>query len=182
MLNDVNLEALGNYIELIGSEPHEAILASGITARWMGGVNTEITTHAKQIGSILVEKQFTYQIGEPKELLGDNLNPNPQDYILGGLAGCMMVGFVVGATAKGIKLDSVNLHIVGNLDLRGFLEVDPNVSVGFEELCFNFEVSGSGTQEDYLAIAEHVRKISPGYRTISDPVKISISQGAISSF
>lgn len=176
MLNNVNLEALGNYVALITNKPAEAVAALGITATWKGGVNTEITTHSKKIGSTPVEKRFKYNIGEPEELLGDNLYPNPQDYILGGLAGCMMVGFVVGATSKGIKLDSVNLTIVGHLDLRGFLEVDPNASVGFEELQFNFEVEGSGTQEDYNAIAEHVRKVSPGYRTIAEPVKITINK------
>ncbi|MCT2406073.1 OsmC family protein [Chryseobacterium antibioticum] len=176
MLNNVNLEALGNYVEVITNKPTEAIAALGVTATWKGGVNTEITTHSKKIGSVSVEKQFKYNIGEPAELLGDNLNPNPQDYILGGLAGCMMVGFVVGATSKGIKLDSVNLTIVGNLDLRGFLEVDPSATVGFEELEFNFEVTGSGTEDDYAAIAEHVRKISPGYRTIAEPVKISVNK------
>lgn len=176
MLNNVNLEALGNYVAIITNKPAEAIAALGVTATWKDGVNTEITTHSKKIGSAFVEKQFKYQIGEPTELLGDNLNPNPQDYILGGLAGCMMVGFVAGATSKGIKLDSVNLTIVGNLDLRGFLEVDPNVSVGFEELQFNFEVTGSGTEEEYAAIAEHVRKVSPGYKTIAEPVKISINK------
>lgn len=176
MLNNVNLEALGNYVNVISEQPAEAIAALGITATWKGGVNTEITTHSKKIGSTSVEKQFKYSIGEPEELLGDNLSPNPQDYILGGLAGCMMVGFVVGATSKGIKLESVNLTIVGNLDLRGFLEVDPNVTIGFEELQFNFEVEGSGTQEDYNAIAEHVRKVSPGYNTIANPVKININK------
>lgn len=176
MLNNVNLDALGNYVELISNKPEEAIAALGVTASWKGGVNTEVTTHSKKIGSAFVEKQFKYSIGEPNELLGDNLYPNPQDYILGGLAGCMMVGFVAGATSKGIKLDSVNLTIVGNLDLRGFLEVDPNVSVGFEQLQFNFEVVGSGTEQDYAAIAEHVRKVSPGYRTIAEPVKIIINK------
>lgn len=42
-----------------------------------------------------------------------------------------MVGFVAGATTKGIRLDSVSLDIVGELDLRGFLEVDSSVKVGF---------------------------------------------------
>lgn len=176
MLNNVNLEALGSYVAVITDQPEEAIAALGVTATWKGGVNTEITTHSKKIGNTSVEKQFKYSIGEPEELLGDNLNPNPQDYILGGLAGCMMVGFVVGATAKGIKLDSVNLTIVGNLDLRGFLEVDPNVTIGFEKLQFNFEVEGSGTQEDYDAIAAHVQKVSPGYNTIANPVQINISK------
>ncbi|RZJ89301.1 MAG: OsmC family peroxiredoxin [Chryseobacterium sp.] len=176
MLNNVNLEALGNYIDVITDQPAEAIAALGITATWKGGVNTEITTHGKKIGSTSVEKQFKYSIGEPEELLGDNLNPNPQDYILGGLAGCMMVGFVVGATSKGIKLDSVNLTIVGNLDLRGFLEIDANVAIGFEKLQFNFEVVGSGAQEDYDAIAAHVQKVSPGYSTIANPVQININK------
>lgn len=89
----------------------------------------------------------------------------------------MMVGFIAGATVKGIKLDSVSLTIVGELDLRGFLEVSPDASVGFETLQFNFIVKGSGIQEDYDAIAEHVRKISPGYNTIANPVKITIDKG-----
>lgn len=177
MINNFNLEALGEYVELITNKPVEAIAALGITANWKGGVTTEITTHSKKIGSTLVEKQFKYLIDEPNELLGNDLHPNPQDYILGGMAGCMMVGFVAGATAKGIKLEHVSLTIVGELDLRGFLEVSPDASVGFETLQFNFIVKGSGIQEDYDAIAEHVRKISPGYNTIANPVKITIDKG-----
>ncbi|WP_345330885.1 OsmC family protein [Mucilaginibacter defluvii] len=148
----------------------------GVTANWKGGVETEITTHPKNIGSKPAAKQFTYSIGEPEALLGDNRYPNPQDYLLGGMAGCMMVGFVAGATAKGIQLESVKLTIKGALDLRGFLDLDPNVSVGFEELQFNFEVAGRGTTEQYDEIIAHVQKVSPGYRTISDPVRISINR------
>jgi len=31
--------------------------------------------------------------------------PTPQDYLLGGLAACMIVGFVVGVSKKGLKLE-----------------------------------------------------------------------------
>lgn len=177
MINNFNLEALGQYVEVIKNDASEAVAALAITANWKGGVTTEITTHPKKIGSTLVAKEFKYLIDEPQELLGNNLHPNPQDYILGGLAGCMMVGFVAGATVKGIELESVSLTIAGELDLRGFLEVSPDASIGFEALKFNFLVKGSGTQEDYDAIAEHVRKISPGYNTIANPVKITIDRG-----
>lgn len=176
MKNNFNLEALGEYVQVITNDSAEAIASLGVTANWKGGVTTEITTHPKKIGSTIVEKQYKYLIDEPKELLGNDLHPNPQDYILGGLAGCMMVGFVAGATTKGITLESVSLTIVGELDLRGFLEVSPDASVGFESLQFNFIVKGSGTQEDYDAIAQHVRKISPGYNTIANPVKITIDR------
>lgn len=176
MINNFNLVALGEYVKVITNEPEEAIAALGVTANWKGGVTTEITTHSKKIGSAIVEKQYKYLIDEPKELLGNDLHPNPQDYILGGLAGCMMVGFVAGATSKGITLERVSLTIVGDLDLKGFLEVSPEASIGFETLQFNFVVKGTGTQEDYKAIAEHVRKISPGYNTIANPVKITIDK------
>jgi len=176
MLNDINLEALGNYVKTISENHKEAIAKVGVTANWKGGVNTEIITHTKSVGSAVNEKKYNFTIGEPEELLGDNLFPNPQDYILGGVAGCMMVGFVAGATTKGIKLESVQLDIVGELDLRGFLEIDPSVSVGFEELEFNFKVKGDATSEQFDEIVEHVRKISPGYRTIADPVKITVNK------
>ena len=175
MLNNLNLPALQDYIETVKQNPEEAIFAHGITAVWKGGVNTEITTHAKSLGSKNIAGEFTYSISEPEEVLGNNHSPNPQDYILGGMAGCMMVGFVATATAKGIKLDDVQLTIKGAVDMRGFLELDPNVSVGFEKLQFNFNVKGSGTQEQYDEIVEHVRKVSPGYRTILDPVRITIN-------
>lgn len=176
MLNNLNLEALQSYIELVKSNPAEGIATFGVTANWQNGVNTEITTHSKNVGSKKVATQFKYSIGEPVELLGDDKNPNPQDYILGGMAGCMMVGFVAGASGKGIELKSVQLDIVGQLDLRGFLDIDPNVTVGFEELEFNFKVEGNGSQEQYDEIIEHVRKVSPGYQTILKPVKISINK------
>jgi uncharacterized OsmC-like protein len=175
MLNNLNIQALQAYIETVNKKPEEAIFAHGITAVWKGGVNTEITTHGKTLGSKSIERQFIYSIGEPEEVLGNNQSPNPQDYILGGMAGCMMVGFVATATAKGIKLDDVQLTIKGAVDMRGFLDLDPNVSVGFEELQFNFNVKGSGTQEQYDEIVEHVRRVSPGYRTILDPVRITIN-------
>ncbi|MFZ4860869.1 OsmC family protein [Sphingobacterium sp. Mn56C] len=176
MLNNVNLEALAKYINLIDERPNEAIAKMGVTANWQGGVNTEIITHAKNVGSTGNPKKYTFNIGEPEELLGDNKFPNPQDYILGGVAGCMMVGFVAGATSKGIKLESVQLDIIGELDLRGFLEIDSSASVGFEELQFNFKVKGEATQEQFDEIIENVRRISPGYRTIADPVKITINR------
>ena len=176
MLNNINLKALEEYTNVITEKPLEAISSYGIIASWKGGVETEIKTLNQKVGSKEVFKNFVYTIGEPEELLGTNQNPTPQNYLLGGMAGCMMVGFVILATSKGIKLDNVELKIVGDLNLRGMLELDPNVSVGFEELNFQFEVKGSGTQQEYDEIIEHVQKISPNYRTISDAVKISANR------
>ena len=174
MLNGINLEGLSQYTELITKQPKEAISSYAITAKWQGGVSSTISTHNQKIGSNEVIKKFSFDIDEPEELLGNNKNPTPQDYLLGGLAGCMIVGFVVGATNKGIKLESVDLKIGGDLNLRGFLNVDKTASIGFEELFFEFNVKGSGTQKDYDLIIKEVQQFSPNYKTIADPVRISV--------
>lgn len=173
MLNDIDLNGLDSYIKKIGTDPSEAISSYGISAVWQGGVTTKVTTGNQWVGSAEVEKNFSFTVGEPKELLGDNQHPTPQDYLLGGLAGCMMVGFVIVASQKGISLEYVALTITGSLDLKGMLELDSSSPIGFDRLQFNFEVQGNGNQKEYDAIIEQVRRLSPNYRTIADTVTIT---------
>jgi len=172
MINGINLEGLKAYTQLIKEEADEAISQYGITAQWLGGVKSRIQTNNQILGSTTIVKNFSFGIDEPVELLGDNENPTPQDYLFAGLAGCMMVGFVVGASKKGLKLESVDLHIAGDLNLRGFLNIDPMAAVGFEKINFNYDVKGEGTQADYDEIIQHVQQFSPNYRTIADRVTL----------
>ncbi len=172
MINGINLEGLAQYTELITKQKEEAISAYGITAEWIGGTRTKVSTHNQKIGSTEIVKDFNFTIDEPNELLGNNNFPTPQDYLLGGMAGCMMVGFVVGASTKGIKLDSVKLQITGALNLRGFLNVDKSAPIGFDEIQFSFEVKGNGEQEQYDEIIKNVQQFSPNYRTIADKVSV----------
>ena len=175
MLNGINLDGLKQYTALITQDKKEAISSYGITAQWLGGTKTKVATHNQKIGATQIEKKFEFTIDEPKELLGENDFPTPQEYLLGGLAGCMIVGFVVGASNKGIKLESLNLDIKGSLDLRGFLNVDATAPVGFDELHFKFNVKGDGTQEQYDEIIKNVQQFSPNYRTITGKVNVFLS-------
>ena len=88
----------------------------------------------------------------------------------------MMVGFVVGASTKGIKLDSVKLQITGALNLREFLNVDATAPIGFDEIQFNFDVKGNGEQEQYDEIIKNIQQFSPNYRTIADKVRVVLTK------
>ena len=59
---------------------------NGVVAESRGGVNSEIRTSNQYIGRKEVVKDFSFHVGEPKELLGNNAYPTPQDYLLGGMA------------------------------------------------------------------------------------------------
>ena len=145
-LNGIKLDDLAAYTQVITDHPEQAISEYGIVAEWRGGVHSEIRTLNQYIGGKEVVKDFSFHVGEPEELLGNNAYPTPQDYLLGGMAGCMMVGFVASASARNIKLDEVKLTIKGALNLRGFLNVDADAPVGFAEVQFNFAVKGDGSQ------------------------------------
>ncbi|NDJ80245.1 OsmC family protein [Vibrio campbellii] len=172
-LNGIKLDDLAAYTQVITEDAMQAISEYGIVAEWKGGVHSEIRTLNQKVGGKEIVKDFSFEVGEPEELLGNNAYPTPQDYLLGGMAGCMMVGFVAGASARGIKLDAVKLTIKGALDLRGFLNVSEEAPVGFDEIQFQFEVKGEGTQADYDEVIASVQQFSPNYRTISDAVKVS---------
>ena len=104
--------------------------------------------------------------------MGVNCAPNPAEYMLGGLAGCMAVTFMAGATLMNIKIDQLQIEIDGELDLRGFLGIDKDIDAGFPELKFIFNVKGSGTQEQYNTLMERVMKYSPNFNTIKNEVKM----------
>ena len=92
--------------------------------------------------------------------------------MLGGLAGCMAVTFMAGATAMNINIDQLKLEIDGELDLKGFLGIDSDTNPGFPELKFIFHVKGNGTQEQYNKLIERVTMHSPNFNTIKNEVRM----------
>jgi hypothetical protein len=61
----------------------------------------------------------------------------------------------------------------GELNLRGFLGIDPNVKPGYDSIQYVVRMKGNGTPEQYAAIHENVLKTSPNYFNIAAPVKVN---------
>jgi hypothetical protein len=86
---------------------------------------------------------------------------------------CMMVGYVAGASLKGINLDSVEIRTRGTLDLRGFLGLDDAVPPGYESIDYDVWIKGNGSPEQFEEIHQTVMKTSPNYFNISRPVRMN---------
>ena len=72
-----------------------------------------------------MQKDFTIRVDEPLELCGTNQFPNPQEYLLAALNACMIVGYVAACALEGITLQELRIETSGDIDLRGFLGLDP---------------------------------------------------------
>ncbi|NIQ00748.1 MAG: OsmC family peroxiredoxin, partial [Nitrospinaceae bacterium] len=68
-----------------------------------------------------------------------------QEVLFAALNACMMVGYAVGAAAKGITLEKLELDTDGELDLRGFLGLDPDIPPGYESIRYTVRIKGNGT-------------------------------------
>jgi uncharacterized OsmC-like protein len=125
------------------------------------------------IGGQKVDRQFQIQIDEPCELCGTNQFANPQEYLLAATNACMMVGYATVAAVMGVKLTKLELEITGDIDLRGFLDIDRNVAPGYERLHYTVRMSGDGTQEQFEKMHELVQRTSPNYYNMANPIELT---------
>ncbi len=172
MLNNINISGLSEFANEIRERNIESKATYGVKLNWESGTKTTVSTKNMVLGEHKIIRDFNFTIDEPTQLLGVNSAPNPAEYMLGGLAGCMAVTFMAGATAMNIEIDKLELEIDGELDLMGFLGLNDDSTVGFPELKFIFNVKGNGTQEQYNALLERVSKHSPNYNTIKNEVRM----------
>ncbi|SED41058.1 Uncharacterized OsmC-related protein [Tenacibaculum sp. MAR_2010_89] len=175
MINGLNLEALGAYKATVEKNATNGMYNGGIKATWMGGTKVGVTTNDLTLGNDTISHDFSFTIDEPEQLLGAHSAPTPQDYMLGGLSGCMMVTFVAMCSIKGIELESVSLEIKSGLDLQGFLGVNETSPVGFDTIEYAFTVKGNGNEIQYKEAADEVIKFSPNYATMANKVKMIAS-------
>ena len=78
----------------------------------------------------------------------------------------------VRSAVRGITLESLEIETNGEIDLRGFVGIDPTVPAGHENLSCIVRIKGSGTEEEFAEIHEAVMATSPNFYNVSRPVTL----------
>jgi len=172
-VNGLDLGALGELVEAIEKDPKEAKVAFNVTSRWTGQTRSEHRVDGYTMGGELIARSHKIVADEPYQLLGSDGAPNPQELLMAAFNACIMVGYVAGASLKGINLYSVEIRTKGELDLRGFLGLSDKVPPGYEEINYVVEINGDGSPEQYQEIHETVMKTSPNYFNINRPIRVN---------
>jgi uncharacterized OsmC-like protein len=120
-----------------------------------------------------VPRRFAIDIDEPCELGGTNRFANPQEHLLAALNACMIVGYAAQCAVRGITLESLKIETEGQIDLRGFLGIDPTVPPGYENLSYVVRIKGSGTKAEFAEIHEAVMATSPNFYNVSRSVTLN---------
>ena len=172
VVNGINLDDLFALIEGVKRDAANGKTNWRVTTTWQGQTRSRAQVDGFEIGGERVPRRFSIDIDEPSELGGTNRSANPQEHLLAALNACMMVGYVAQCAVRGITLENLEIETVGEIDLRGFLGLDPAVPPGYENLSYVVRIKGSGTKEDFAAVHEAVMATSPNFYNVSRPVAL----------
>jgi len=171
-VNGINVSALRQAIAAMTEKPEEATTQWRVKSRWVGGTRTDHFVDGYGLGGQTIDRQFQIQVDEPRELCGTDQFANPQEYLLAATNACMMVGYTAVAAVMGVRLTKLELEVTGEIDLRGFLDIDRSVPPGYRSLHFTVRVAGDGTREQFEKMHEVVRRTSPNYYNMSHAIEL----------
>jgi uncharacterized OsmC-like protein len=170
VVNGINVDDLFALIDNVKREPAKGKTNWHVTTTWQGQARSRAEIESYEIGEKKVPRRFSIDIDEPRELGGSNSFANPQDHLIAALNACMTVGYVAQCAVRGITVESLAIETAGEIDLRGFLGIDPAVPLGYEKLSYTVRIKGSGTREQFADVHEAVMATSPNFYNLSRPM------------
>jgi uncharacterized OsmC-like protein len=177
IVNGVDVGQLFKTIEAVKETPDIATFKFRATNEWIHGGHNRTTVKdfygAQQDHDHL--SPFVLDEDEPPVLLGEDKGPNPVEYLLTGLIGCLTSSLVYHAAAKGIEIRGVKSRLEGDIDLRGFLGLSPDVKVGYENVRVFFEIDADLSDEQKEELIRMAQKYSPVFNTVSNPTPVWVS-------
>jgi uncharacterized OsmC-like protein len=170
LVNGINVDNLFALIDSVKRDASKGKTNWRVTTTWQGQARSRAQVEGFEIGGERVQRRFSIDIDEPCELGGTNRFANPQEHLLAALNACMTVGYVAQCAVRGITIESLEIETDGEIDLRGFLGIDPAVTPGYENLRYVVRIKGNGTKEELTEVHEAVMATSPNFHNVSRAV------------
>jgi uncharacterized OsmC-like protein len=172
IVNGIQVERLFALIDGVKHEPAKGKTNWHVVTTWEGQTRSHAEIERYDLGGKPVPRRFSIDIDEPRELGGSNDFANPQEHLIAALNACMTVGYVAQCAVRGITLESLSIETNGEIDLRGFLGIDPAVPPGYEKLSYTVRIKGSGTKEQFVEVHNAVMATSPNFYNLSHAVPL----------
>jgi uncharacterized OsmC-like protein len=171
-VNGIDVAALRETVRAIEAAPALGMTRWSVRSRWMGGTRTDHEVRTATIGDAQVARGFTLHVDEPLELCGTNLHPNPQEVLMSALNACMMVGYSAVSALMGIRLTRLEIDLEGDIDLRGFLGIDPAVKPGYDHLRQTVRIAADASPEAIERVHAVVKATSPNWFSLTTAIPV----------
>ncbi|MCC6626238.1 MAG: OsmC family protein [Chloroflexi bacterium] len=118
-------------------------------------------------------REFTIVTDALPALAGNNLGPTAPEILLSALASCLIHSYVVVATDLGLRYDSIELEVRGQIDYRGTLRVDPAAAVPPTGIAYEARIASSASVEQLEAVRREVERFCPVFQALLQPTPVT---------
>ncbi len=125
--------------------------------------------------TVVKARNFEIIVDEPKDLKGTDHGPNPVEYVLAALAGCLnVVGHVV-AEEMGFTLRGINFELKGGLDPGKFMGEDTTSRAGYQNIEVKIKPDCDANPEQLQAWLQAIEERCPVSDNISNTTPVTIN-------
>lgn len=175
--NGVDVARLQDTVSAVKGEPGLGLFRFHIENRWLdSGANQSKVSSFYGCGEQQSRPMtFTLVADEPDILLGGDTGANPVEYLLHALAACVTTSMVYHAAARGIEVEEVESSLEGEIDVRGFLGLDPSVRKGYQQIRMKLRIKANGSDEQFQELSKLGPAFSAVYDSLTNGVPVSVS-------
>lgn len=166
-INGLDTEQLMKVVETVKQNWESGRTVWKASTAWKGGFKVETCS-----------RDFTLLADEPEMLCGTNTAANPVEMVLQAYGACLTIGYAMNAAVRGITIDDIGIDLEGEIDLPGFLGLEPPEKYGMDKLpgfktvTARVRIKADADRKTLQELHEHVVRTSPVGLTLSRPVKI----------
>ena len=146
--------------------------ASLVTLRATGAKGDEVVSCSVDLGRAIQQAEAHPGVGGP------GVGACSGDLLLGALAACAQLTSQMVAEAMGLEA-RIEVEAEGDIDLRGTLGIDREVTAGFREIRLSFDVDAPGADPEEVArLIEKTERYCTVLQTLRGPSPVVISSAA----
>ncbi|MCR8928837.1 OsmC family protein [Priestia megaterium] len=161
-INGIDTKVIENLVANFKKNPEDGLAGWSSSVKWKDGFNAEA-----QVGD-----HKPVPMDEPEWFSGSNKGPGPAELLLSALGGCLSLSFIATASLMGIKVNSLEVNVSGQLDLNvmlGLKEGNP----GFNEVDVQFTVDSEADDKQLEELVSKAMEISPVKNSLERNVQVN---------
>lgn len=167
VVNGLETEKLMQVVETVKQNWEKGRTVWKASTSWKGAFKVETCS-----------RDFTLLADEPEMLCGTNTAANPVEMILQAYGACLTIGYAMNAAVRGIDIDDIKIDLEGEIDLPGFLGLEPPEKLhmdklpGFKSIRARVQIKSKADRKALQELHKHVIATSPVGTTLSRPVSL----------
>ncbi len=165
-VNNVNLEAVAEFIEQVRADPDAARKTTRIEAYWgycQAGPQFSATLEHEQGDSTLDADSTSFMGGEGRA-------PHPIQYCLYGLASCFGSTFAALAAADGVTIRDLMVVAENRVDLSRSIGLSDKPVV--EQVSLTLQVDTDADEQKVTELERMARERCPGIHFLTNPIHL----------